>query len=192
MKRKIAFYTVNPSYCEYLRQFDPRVLINYNGKESRPFIGIVLKIENFNYYAPLTSPKPKHLSMKNSKDFIKIKDGLLGGINLNNMIPIHKSCLTMVDFKLYDSDSEAEIKQKKLMFKQWMWCNSNVDRIIKNSKNLYRTITTDTNGNNSLAARCCDFKLLEEKYLEYCKLNNLTIPQKSSLDQRIKKAEKLR
>lgn len=55
-------------------------------KAKRPFLGIVLTINDFSYYAPLTSPKPKHIKMKDQIDFIKINDGHWGAINLNNMI----------------------------------------------------------------------------------------------------------
>jgi len=37
----------------------------YDIKEKRPFIGIILKINDINYFAPLSSPKEKH--KKNEK-----------------------------------------------------------------------------------------------------------------------------
>ncbi len=49
------------------------------------------------YYAPLTSPKPKHLKMKNGKDFRKINGGQYGAINFNNMIPVPDSALLLID-----------------------------------------------------------------------------------------------
>ena len=49
------------------------------------------------YYAPFTSPKPKHLKMKNGKDFRKIKQGEYGAINFNNMIPVPDSTLILID-----------------------------------------------------------------------------------------------
>lgn len=50
--------------------------------------GILFTVNGFHYYAPLTSPKPKHLQMKNQIDFLKINQGQWGAINFNNMIPV--------------------------------------------------------------------------------------------------------
>ena len=61
---------------------------SFDIKNRRPFVGIILKINGINYFAPLSSPKEKHLNMKNNIDFIKINKGRDGVINLNNMIPI--------------------------------------------------------------------------------------------------------
>ena len=45
----------------------------------------LFKIEDCEYFAPLSSPKPKHKKMKNTIDFLKIKNGELGAVNFNNM-----------------------------------------------------------------------------------------------------------
>ena len=52
---RLNFYTVSDKYIEYLYQFDKKIPFNKNAK--RPYIGIVLHIEEFNYFAPLFSPK---------------------------------------------------------------------------------------------------------------------------------------
>lgn len=79
-----SFYTVDTAYCDYLRESDPRVPYTMERKFIRPFVGIVFSVHNVHYYAPLTSPKPKHLHMKNQVDFLKIKGGEWGAINFNN------------------------------------------------------------------------------------------------------------
>ena len=84
-------WTLNISiynYCDYLRKFDNKVPYNAGKKELRPFIGILFLVNNCEYFAPLSSPKQKHLHMKNNIDFLKIADGKLGVINFNNMIPV--------------------------------------------------------------------------------------------------------
>ena len=60
---------VNTKYCDYLRKFDNKISYNKEEKELRPFIGILFKIANYEYFAPLCSPKPKHKTMKNTIDF---------------------------------------------------------------------------------------------------------------------------
>lgn len=57
---------VDYKYCDYLRQFDKRVAYNKDRKELRPFVGVLFEINDIEYFAPLTSPKEKHLKMKNT------------------------------------------------------------------------------------------------------------------------------
>ena len=97
---------VNPEYCYYLRKYDNKVAYNKNEKELRPFIGILFKIDTCEYFAPLSSPKLKHKNMKNTVDFFKIKDGELGAVNFNNMIPVMKRDYTIVE---YDEELSRKI-----------------------------------------------------------------------------------
>jgi protein AbiQ len=61
----LSFFSVDTAYCEFLRKSDPCVPYTSDKKEKRPFVGIVFTINETGYYAPLTSPKQKHLKMKN-------------------------------------------------------------------------------------------------------------------------------
>ncbi len=81
---------VNSDYCDYLREFDTKVSYNKYQKELRPFIGILFQINSCQYFAPLSSPKLKHKSMKNTIDFFKIKNGELGAVNFNNIYLLKK------------------------------------------------------------------------------------------------------
>ena len=63
-KNRIGFYTIDTDYCDYLRKFDSKVPYTMDSKQTRPFIGILLTVNENTYYAPLSSPKPKHLKMK--------------------------------------------------------------------------------------------------------------------------------
>ena len=92
------FYNIKDSYINYLRQYDSKVA--ENKKESRPYVGIVFEINDIKYYAPFSSPKPKHQKMKNSKDFRKINHGIYGAINFNNMIPITDDSLILIDIEI--------------------------------------------------------------------------------------------
>lgn len=161
-----SFYTVDAKYCSFLREADPCVPYTMERKELRPFVGIVFSINAFRYYAPLTSPKPKHRSMKNQIDFMKIKDGEWGAINFNNMIPVHESCLHKVEMKILSSDSIAEIAYKNLLSNQLSWCDSHSALILKQAAKLYAVIT-EGRAWGRLAARCCDFALDERRCLLY-------------------------
>jgi len=70
----MRFYNITEQYISYLKTLDTKVPDNKGGK--RPYVGIVLEIEDIKYFAPFTSPKPKHKNMRNGKDFRKINGGL--------------------------------------------------------------------------------------------------------------------
>jgi protein AbiQ len=171
-KMNLSFYRVGADYCDFLRKTDPCVPYTMDKKELRPFVGIILDIEGMSYYAPLTSPKPKYIKMKTQMDFIKINAGVWGAINLNNMIPIHKSSLISVDFKIVPTDSKSEMDYKNLLSNQLSWCNANKEQILRQALKLY-TIISNGRAWPELMSRCCNFKLDEQQYIVYCQANNL-------------------
>ena len=143
---KFSFYRADALYCDYLRKSDPCVPYTMDQKEARPFIGIVLTLNDYDYYAPLTSPKPKHLHMKNQVDFLKINGGVWGAINFNNMIPIHSDQLEHIDIRILPTDDKATVDYKNLLANQLSWCNTsaNAASIIQKAEKLYRIITSKT------------------------------------------------
>ena len=59
----IRIVMVDNDYIEYLSQFDHRVYQSKYLKE-RPYVGALITVNDIEYFAPLSSPKPKHLHMK--------------------------------------------------------------------------------------------------------------------------------
>lgn len=59
---KLNFYIIDDNYIEYLSQFDKHIA--YNKNEKRPYIGVLLIVENHYYFAPLFSPKQKQYLFK--------------------------------------------------------------------------------------------------------------------------------
>lgn len=159
---------VDSNYCDYLRKFDNKVAYNKYEKEQRPFIGILFKIYSYEYYAPLSSPKLKHKNMKNTLDFFKIKDGELGAVNFNNMIPVNESNYSLVDLNK-ETLTIAELKYQKLLKEQLDWLNANYKQVKNKSFKLYQLYSNGKLPEN-IRARCCNFKLLEEKCVEYNKI----------------------
>ena len=158
---------VNSNYCDYLRKFDNKVAYNKNEKELRPFIGILFQIDTCEYFAPLSSPKPKHKDMKNTLDFFKIKDGELGAVNFNNMIPVNEDNYSLVDLNK-ETLTIAELKYQKLLREQLNWLNANYKQVKNKSFKLYQLYNNGKLPEN-IKSRCCNFKLLEEKCVEYNK-----------------------
>lgn len=172
-----SFYMADPDYCDFLRKSDPCVPYTMDKKSARPFVGVIFVVNGFHYYAPLTSPKPKHLHMKNQIDFLKINNGIWGAINFNNMIPVPVEYLTKIEMRIFNTDSKKDIDYKNLLSNQLSWCNAHRDLIVRQAKKLYHAIVQGTAWEN-LSARCCDF-LLDEKlcmdFYKQSKNNNANI-----------------
>ena len=164
---KLQLVRLNTDYCNYLRQFDSKVPYNYKEKELRPFVGVLFYVDEFMYYAPLSSPKPKHLKLKPKIDFLKIDNGKLGAINFNNMLPVTKNNIVKLDLSVKELTKKEE-KYNKLLKEQLYWLNRNSDKLFSRSKKLYEKYLNGTL-DISIAKRCCNFKLLEEKCEEYNK-----------------------
>jgi protein AbiQ len=168
MKKTLNIVKIDSKYCDYLRKFDNKVPYNMNEKELRPFIGILFTVNNCEYFAPLSSPKNKHKQMKNMLDFIKIKNGELGAVNFNNMIPVTSKNYTLINLEQETNLSINEAKYRYMLNYQLNWLNENINQITNKSSNLYCKFK-----NNMLPdiirKRCCNFTLLEKKCSEYNK-----------------------
>lgn len=167
MSEKLKIVRVDSNYCDYLREFDNKVTYNKYEKKLRPFIGVLFSINNIEYFAPLSSPKQKHKTMKNSLDFFKIKYGELGAVNFNNMIPVQEDNYFLVDLAK-ETITKQETNYQKLLIKQLKWLNSYEYQLKSKAFNLYNLYNKGLLPKN-IRVRCCNFKLLEEKCLMYNK-----------------------
>ena len=158
----LDLYKADAKYLQYLRTFDKKVLMNHG--IDRPYLGVILTLTTNNqtieYFAPLSSPKNKYISMKNTIDFIKINNGKLGVINLNNMIPLANNTYSKIKI-----NSLTDKKYKTLLRKQYNWIIANQKTIITKAKDLHnKMIAYDSTLNTfeiKVKSRCCDFLLLE-------------------------------
>ena len=164
--KKLKFYTVTEEYMIYLKKYDEKVMDNRGVKNKRPYIGVLFEIDRKKYLAPLSFPKPKHLTMKNSLDFVKINQGKFGVINLNNMFPVIEEVIIEKNINL-----EEDNKYKELLVNQLDWCNKmeNRDNIYRKAEKLYKEILNKKE-QSRFWNRCCDFSLLEEKAIEFISL----------------------
>lgn len=165
-KSRLHLYTLDVKYVRDLANVDDRVMSvsPQQHKENRPFVGIIIIMEQYNYCIPMTSPKSKHNKMKNDLDFSKILDSnnhLIGALNFNNMIPVSNDVIQKLDIRPSSSDTPKERAYKELLNNQLDWCNDNIDNIIKKANKLYRLITQSPEKSFNLTRRCCDFKKLE-------------------------------
>lgn len=58
---ELKLYNVNSSYVDQHYRVE-----KHHGKHNKPYLGIILKINNIHYFIPLSSPKSKHKHMYES------------------------------------------------------------------------------------------------------------------------------
>lgn len=157
----IKLYEVNPDYIDYLVPYAPHLFQNKRPGQhnERKYIGVVLSIKNMNYFAPLSSFKPKHEKMKNGLDFIKI--GNYAVININNMLPVPEGEFTYVDIP-----SVKDVQYRKLLQTEYRIIRKLQDKIRNQAAEVYKHKVNQGNG-TVLAKRCNDFLLLEEKCRQF-------------------------
>lgn len=167
MYKSFKIVKVDSKYCDYLRQYDNKVSYNAGTKDLRPFIGVLFMIDKCEYFAPLSSPKPKHSKLKNTLDLIKIENGNYGVVNFNNMIPVMDK-----NYVIFDLNKKTEDKREnfrlELLRNQLRWLTANKKDVNTKSKLLYNLYKSNKLPKN-VKDRCCNFPLLEEKCREYNK-----------------------
>ena len=165
-------YNIKEKYICYLQETDKKVCDNKNG--TRPYAGIVLNVEDMKYYIPLSSPKLKHLRMKNTHDFMKIDNGRLGALNFNNMIPVTDDCVKRIQL-----ESITDYGYLSLLQRQFRYINSDHKKIQKTAVELRKLYSRGCSQSSKsqlskyereIIERCCNFPLLEEKCKEYAKM----------------------
>ena len=159
-------YTVCTDYIEFLKMFQSNVWTNEENFRLRPYVGVVMELSHCSYFAPLSSPKPKHQLMKDRLDFIRLehRGHLRGVVNLNNMIPVRNNIITRLVI-----EDVADHKYKNLLQVEMIDIRRKQKAIEKNAQIIYNKVTRfgDEPQNAKLVAICYDFLLLEQKLDEY-------------------------
>lgn len=162
---ELLFYTVDKNYIKYLSKFEKHV--SYNKDEighSRPYLGIVLRIENYEYFVPLYSYKCHYEKYKNNPSFFFVygrKNNPLAIIKFSAMIPVPNN-INVTSILEYNKQDK---KYKDLISAEYRYINSNKEEIRKRANKMYIAVTKHKN--NFLKTISCNFKLLEEKCTEY-------------------------
>lgn len=154
---KYGFYTVKPDYLEYLNKIDSEVYYNPSYRKSiKPFVGIIVGIENYNYFIPISSAKEKHKRWKNvSDEHFLIYEVIDNNININGdiykyysdgekmyilfildikkMIPVPNGCYERIEF-----DELDDIRYKDLFEKEYAFCLKVKTKVLKKVEKLYQ------------------------------------------------------
>lgn len=158
---KLKFYEVDSEYIRYLRENGDNKIPNVNyDRHKKFFCGIVLTINNFNYFAPVSSFNKKmhtvFLIMDKDRNTKELK--AISSLRFSFMFPCPIEFLSQKDF------SKEDEKYQILLRKELHYCNINRERIKKKAERVYYL---GINENIRKKFNICDFKKLEEKCLEY-------------------------
>ncbi len=150
----LKLYTIDDDFINDLRKnVNEHIFANIDPRyrHSRKYIGILLKISGFSYYAPLSSPKESDYMLLNERKVIrnsilpiirmtetdsKGQRSLLGTIKLSNMIPVPDSKISK-----YDLDNEPDSDYKDLVLKETRFINRNEETITAYAEKLYKEKT---------------------------------------------------
>ncbi len=172
---KLNLYSISDKYIKYLRQFDDKI---YDNKEEtrtheRKYLGVVLTVNEFNYYIPMSSPKKsdyinfdKKIIRNDTKTIMRINDGnrLYGTLRISNMIPV-----PITELEPYMVSNETDSKYKEVILGELRYINNNSSKIIKYAKTVYNQKIK--NMDIGYVKNTVDFKLLEEKLKEWNQKN---------------------
>ena len=172
---KLNLYSVSDKYIKYLSQFDNKI---YDNKEEKRIyeknnIIIVLNVNEYNYYIPMSSPKKSDymdfenkIIRKDAKTIIRIHESgrLYGTLRISNMIPV-----PITELEPYILSNEKDLKYKDVILGELKFINNNSDKIVKNAKIVYSQKIK--NIDIGYIKNTVDFKLLEEKLRQWNEKN---------------------
>ena len=118
-----------------------KVLLNHDASHDRKYVGLEIKLNEYFYFIPLSSPDPSDYdkSKKVKKSIIPIfrlkntKGEFLSKLLLNNMIPVPTS-----ELLYYDVRKETNENYRNLVLAELRDIQRNYNKICKNAKVLYR------------------------------------------------------
>ena len=153
---QLRLYRIDIKYIKYLYSFDNRIQFNPNREDDysarRPYLGIVLEVNNFQYFVPLEHPRALHEKMKNNVYIFKIHNGKYGILGFNNMIPVKEEQLINFDI----NNEKAGYRQ--ILISQYHFCNKHIQEIKNKANETYEKSLT----NSFFKKICCNFRLLEQ------------------------------
>ena len=153
---KFGFYNVDTDYLRFLSDIESEVQFSEDKDyEQKPFLGIVILIDNHSYLIPLTSGKYKHSKWKNvgtahyliyekvkkselrKKDIFKsISDTealkIFAVLDIKKMIPVKEGLYSRIDFA-----SLSDQKYADLLEKEYRFCQKIQDGILSKVKQIY-------------------------------------------------------
>ena len=172
----LGLYNIDTDYLRYLNVIEPEVQFTQDKDyEQKPFLGILIAIDTYSYFIPLTSGKPKHAKWKNvgpahyliyeqvkktelrKRDIFKsISDTdalkIFAALDLKKMIPVQSGLYTRIDFAALSDKKYADLLEKEYRF-----CQKIQDGILSKVTQIYR----EQKETGKVHSMHCDFTKLE-------------------------------
>lgn len=162
---KLNFYTADLKYVRYLqkseqeqRGFSRIPNLAYGDKYKQKFLcGIVLQVNEIDYYVPVTSYKQQ----KPDNFLIYADNGqAVSSLRFNYMFPIPKDLVSVRVIA-----DESDLAYRSLLAQELRYCIKNQSVIQNLAERTYKRVLLGKNP--GLVANSCDFKFLEQKCIEY-------------------------
>ncbi len=158
VRRMLNFYDVKEAYAEYLRKFEHRIPNIHYASNNKFVCGIVLSVNGYDYFAPISSNTAKQ---RTSLLILDEHGKPLSSIKFSFMFPIPKTEVVRKDFSVIRSENPH---YADVLTKEYRFCRKNEAKILQKAAQIY---AIGCNRDHWLAANCCDYKLLESKYTEW-------------------------
>ena len=157
----LKFYDVDINYTNYLKRYEPKIPnINYH-TNNKFLCGIVLNIQQCNYYVPVS-----HITKRFKSSFIILDNGQpISSLRFSFMFPCPNQQITEKTFENYDTD-----KYIRLLDKELKYCNLHYQQILSKANLIYNY---SKNSYNREKYNLCNFALLEQKCIEYQQNNEI-------------------
>lgn len=178
-----GFYVIDVEYLKFLHDnIDSEVRYDeFKSYDRKPFLGIVVIIDKYTYFIPLTSSKEKHSRWKNvdnthylvyeiidneskrRNDVVKFYSDkqvlkILSALEIKKMIPVPNGYYKRIDF----SDI-ADEKYRSLLLKEYAFCKKIQDGILEKARKIYQ----EQKSTGKVYPYYCDFGKLEAACDDY-------------------------
>ena len=182
-----GFYSVSADYLRHLHHADSEVYYNASYHNAiKPFVGIIIGMEEYSYFIQLSSAKIKHTRWKNVSDehflIYEMVDSntnlpnqiykessadekmhILAVLDMKKMIPVPLGCFERVVFKdLQDS------RYCDLFLKEYRFCLNIKVKILAKAEKLYKK----QKAGGVVQRAHCNFSQLESAMREWQKLHD--------------------
>lgn len=173
----LGLYNVDTDYLRYLKSIDSEVQYSEDKDYTqKPFLGIVVMIDSYSYFIPLTSGKPRHAKWKNvgpahyliyeqvKKNELRKKDvyksisetdalKIYAALEIKKMIPVKDGLFHGIVFSALGDQKYADLLEKEYRF-----CQKIQDGILSKVRQIY-----------------CEQKETGKVYPMYCDFNKLEV-----------------
>lgn len=184
---ELDFFLVDAAYVLHLKQcenaargFSRVPNVEYGqGRKPKFLCGVVLRVNGFDYFVPVSSYK-----LKQPDNFvIKVNSKIVSSLRFNYMIPCPTNVLSVRKIK-----TEPDAKYRWLLSRELDYCRLQQDRIRNLAERTYLRVTKRLDPN--LVKNSCDFRLLEQACLLYTeKSQSHQQPPLSSFSDRLHSAQ---